>query len=250
MFGKRVLLLIPHPDDELVGAAIAIERLRRDGGEAHALYLTSGVPANSGAWFGGRARYAGSVERRRAEAERVARSLGLSIAGSQDVASRELKANLATSLEWVRRHTAEIEPDRIWVPAYEGGHQDHDVTHFIGSMMGDACAVWEFSEYNYVGGRVRSQEFIRPNGTEIVLDLDSEERSRKREWLSLYASEQRNLGYVGLDREVFRPIARYDYGRPPHPGPCFYERFHWVPIHPRIDYCRPDQVCDAFKQLA
>jgi hypothetical protein len=47
-----------------------------------------------------------------------------------------------------------------------------------------------------------------------------------------------------------RPLAAYDYGRRPHVGRCFYERFHWVPFHPRIDYCRPDEVCTALRNFA
>ena len=250
MFGERVLLLIPHPDDEVVGAAAAIARLRRAGGEAFGVYLTSGVPASAGSWFGGRYKYDKSVARRWQEASNVAGALGLSMAGRQTIPSRHLKLHLEGSLRWVRSQADALRPDRIWVPAYEGGHQDHDVANFIGGQLKADFDVWEFSEYNYAERRVQGQRFIRPNGTESILTLDESEIEAKRQNLLRYRSEQKNLGYVSFRRETFRPLADYDYTQRPHEGPCFYERFHWVPIHPRIDYCKPIQVCDAFRDLA
>jgi LmbE family N-acetylglucosaminyl deacetylase len=250
MFGKRVLLLIPHPDDELVGSATAITRQRHEGGEVLGLYLTSGVPSNSGSWWGGRSRYDRSTARRWREASEVASALGLTILDRQSIPSRQLKSKLAASIRWVRDHAARLKPDRIWVPAYEGGHQDHDVTNYIGARMAEDYEVWEFSEYNFSNGRAKSQTFVHPNGSESTLVLDDDERARKRELLLLYASEKKNLGSVGIEREVFRPLVAYDYGQRPHEGRCFYERFHWVPFHPRIDYCRPDQVCETLREYA
>ena len=245
-----MLLLIPHPDDELVGAAAAIRRLRRDGGEAFGVYLTSGVPPSAGSWWGGRFKYTRSVARRWQEASDVAHALGLSIAGHQTIPSRRLKSHLEGSLRWVRAQAIALRPDRIWVPAYEGGHQDHDVANFIGAQLTKDFEVWEFSEYNYSRGRVESQSFVQRNGDESTLLLGEGERADKKELLLRYRSEQKNLGHIELEREVFRPLSAYDYSKRPHEGPCFYERFHWVPMHPRIDYCRPDQVCEVLQNFA
>jgi LmbE family N-acetylglucosaminyl deacetylase len=250
MFGERVLLLIPHPDDELVGAAAAIERLRHDGGQAIGLYLTTGVPASAGSWFGGRRKYEDAVARRWQEATEVAEELDLSPAGHRSVPSRELKSDLERSLRWVLDQATSLRPDCIWVPAYEGGHQDHDVANFLGARLRESFEVWEFSEYHYAKGEVHSQSFIAPNGTEKTLVLDDREQVRKKELLAHYRSERQNLGYVAVEREVFRPLVRYDYTRRPHEGRCFYERFHWVPFHPRIGYCRADQVCEALRAIA
>ena len=226
MYGERVLLLIPHPDDELVGTATAIGRLRRQGGEVFGAYLTSGVPASAGVWFGRRQKYRKSVIRRWEEANRVAEELGLSVAGRQEtIPSRELKAHIASSVEWIQKQALELKADRLWVPAYEGGHQDHDVANFIAAQLARDFDVWEFAEYHFGGGEVQSQTFLEPNGSEKALVLDPSEKARKRALLAQYDSEQKNLGYVGIDREVFRPLAHYDYGRAPHAGRMFFQRF-------------------------
>jgi hypothetical protein len=75
--------------------------------------------------------------------------------------------------------------------------------------------------------------------------IDSES-AWKKELTAIYRSERRNLGHVRFVREVHRPIARHDYGRPPHPGRLFYQRFQWVPFrHPRVDFTSPAEVSAA-----
>jgi hypothetical protein len=105
--------------------------------------------------------------------------------------------------------------------------------------------VWEFSEYNYCGGRTWSQKFSARRGNEQEIVLTPPEQQLKRRALKVYSSEKGNLGHVRTAAEAFRPLGDYDYSRPPHAGKLFYERFQWVPYHPRVDYTRPEEVCRA-----
>ena len=105
--------------------------------------------------------------------------------------------------------------------------------------------MWEFAEYNNIGGRTHSQEFPNRLGGEIVLDLAPGERRAKRELLGAYASEHGNLAYIGAVRESFRPLPKHDYARPPHEGKLFYARYRWVPFHPRVDRTDPARVYEA-----
>ncbi len=116
----------------------------------------------------------------------------------------------------------------------------------LAQCFADRLEVLEFAEYNYFRARPRPQQFPFPNGAEETIVLSAAERDRKRELLDLYASERRNLGYVGLDQESWRKLARYDYGRPPHPGVLWYARHQWVPFrHPRVDFTKPQEVSEA-----
>ncbi|MBX6320904.1 MAG: PIG-L family deacetylase [Rhodospirillaceae bacterium] len=250
MLAERILLLVPHPDDEVVGCAAAIGRAVAEGGRVFVFYLTNGVPARTVLWPWQRASHPGRVARRWREAVAAAARLGLAEAARQDIPTRTLKAHLRQASDTLRRLVEELRPGAVWAPAYEGGHQDHDVANFLASLVRRAVPVWEFSEYNYAGGRVRSHEFPAAAGTERVLALDPAEAARKRALLGLYASERANLRHVGCRREVFRPLVRYDYTRPPHAGPLFYQRFQWVPRHPRVDHCRPVEVCRAIAEFA
>ncbi|MGH9790517.1 MAG: PIG-L deacetylase family protein [Candidatus Acidiferrales bacterium] len=243
MFGRRILILIPHPDDEVVGCCAAIGRARAQGAEAIGVCLTTGVPAREVFWPWQRIGHAARVARRREEASRAADLLGINLVSLAEIPTRQLKSHIAPTLAAVRDHIRRIGADRLWTPAYEGGHQDHDVANFIASRLRSEVNVWEFSEYNLFGGKVRSQEFFAPNGSEREIALTRDEQRFKRSALRLYASEKGNLSYVRNEREVFRPLAEYDYSRPPHGGKLFYQRFQWTILQTRVDYTQPEEVC-------
>lgn len=250
MYAERILILVPHPDDEVVGCCAAIARARAAGGEVFAVYLTNGVPAREVLWPWDRRSHGARVARRWREAEQAAARLGLREAARQDIPTRTLKGHLRQARALLERLLRELRPALLWAPAYEGGHQDHDVASFLAWLVHDRLPVWEFSEYNFAGGGVRSNAFLAATGAEQILSLDPAEAAAKREALSIYASEHGNLRHIATRREAFRPLTAYDYARPPHPGRLFYQRFQWVPRHPRVDHCRPAEVCRALTGFA
>jgi LmbE family N-acetylglucosaminyl deacetylase len=251
-FGASILVLVPHPDDEVVACAAAIGRARAAGSNIALLYLTHGCIEAAAMWPWDRHRYGAAVARRRAEGERVAAELGVAIAGQTDRPARHLWRELPAAEAEVRAAVAAVRADQIWTPAYEGGNPDHDGANAIAARLAaEGLSVLEFAEYNLAGGRPRAHAFPDPNGRETVLALTPAERDAKRRLLGLYASETSNLNYVRPDRETFRPLAAHDYGRPPHPGKLWYARFQWVPFrHPMVDFTRPAQVTAALAAYA
>lgn len=246
MFGRRILLCIPHPDDEVVACAATIARAQRQGAEIFALYLTDGCLARETLWPWRRRRHGHDVARRRAEAEAAAAQLKLTPVGWATRPARRLWRELAQVHAEMRAAIAACAPDQIWLPAYEGGNPDHDGLNALGRLFIERLSVLEFAEYNFFGARARAQQFPFPDGGEQTILLDPEERVRKHALLRLYASERRNLGYVGLASECFRPLAAYDYSRPPHSGVLWYARHQWVPFrHPRVDFTTPAEVSQA-----
>ena len=234
---RRILLLIPHPDDEVVGCAILSARARAQGAELFGLYLTTGLPAAERQWAGGRRRHGERVARRRSEARAAAARLGISILALNDWPSRELKAHLDAAKAQVADAIAQHGITELWTAAWEGAHQDHDAANALAAVFADRVAVAEFAEYNLMEGRVSTQRFpgaeTAPGET---IRLTPDERDLKRALLALYASERGNLRHIGTERESLRPLPRRDYRARPHPGKLFRERFHWVPFrHPRID---------------
>jgi LmbE family N-acetylglucosaminyl deacetylase len=246
MFGRRILIFVPHPDDEVVGCAAAIGQARAQGAEVFALYLTDGCLARETLWPWQRRRYGTYVARRHSEAEGAAEQLGLHPIGWSSRPTRRLWRELPQVHSEMRAGIAACAPDQIWLPAYEGGNPDHDGLNALGSLFADDLSVFEFAEYNFSGGKTRAQLFPFPNGREQTIVLTPEERTRKRALLRHYASERRNLNYVGATNECFRPLASYDYSRPPHPGTLWYARHQWVPFrHPRVDFTQPQEVSCA-----
>jgi LmbE family N-acetylglucosaminyl deacetylase len=250
IFGKKILILAPHPDDEVVGFAASIGRAKSMGAEINVLFLTTGCVDKNVLWPWDRRKHERFVSRRHAEAEKAAESLGINISGFSDRPARNLWKNLNAVYGEAKTAAEKSGAEQIWVPAYEGGNADHDGLNAVGKKLSGKYDVVEFAEYNFFGGKAKPQEFPHPNKTERIIALSDEERLKKRGLLDIYASEKQNLGYVGLKWENFRPIADYDYSHPPHKGKLWYARFQWVPFrHPRVDFTNPQEVCDAVSRF-
>lgn len=251
MFGSRILILVPHPDDEIVGFCAALRRAQEDGAKIFTLYLTHGCIERAALWPWQRHRHEDFVARRLCEAENAACFLDITPIGFTARPARHLWREMRAVFEEIKKAVKDYAIDQLWTPAYEGGHPDHDALNAVASVFKrGGLPVLEFSEYNLAGGKKRSQKFSFPNGTETVLDLSKEEQRFKQDALAYYESEQRNLGYVETKQESFRPLAAYDYAKPPHDGTLWYARFQWVPFrHPRVDFTKPQDVCDAISSF-
>jgi LmbE family N-acetylglucosaminyl deacetylase len=241
--GRRILILAPHPDDETVGCAIAAQRARHGGAAVFVLTLTTGIPPKAALFPWQRAAYAARIARRRAEATAVAALLQLTPLGFAEFPSRTLKTAAAAAHGLIANAVSGHRIDEIWAPAWEGGHQDHDVTNFLAARFADRVRVVEFAEYNFAGGTVRSQIFPAAIGNEELIALTPAEADLKAKALAIYHSERGNLAHVRTAQEILRPLPPHDYTRAPHNGTLFRERFHWVPFrHPRIDFERSEDV--------
>ncbi len=245
MIGTRILLLVPHPDDEVVAAAATIQRALNAGAKIYALYLTHGCVSQETMWPWKRDSYARVVQRRLAESDRAAAYLGLTPLGWPRRPARHLWRDIYAVFDEIREAIQTYAIDQIWVPAYEGGNADHDALNACAYRlaMSDGIDVLEFAEYNFAGGKCNSQSFPFTTGDEQIVELTIQERVFKRRALEIYQSEQQNLGYVETLQECFRPLAAYDYSQPAHNGTLWYARFQWVPFrHPRVDFSNPADV--------
>lgn len=228
-FGNRILILVPHPDDEVVACAAAIRRAKAQGAQLFAYYLTNGCIDRETMWPWQRGSYTKIIARRFHEATEVAHQLGLTIAGVAATPARTVYQDLEAIEKVVRAKIKELEIDQLWVPAYEGGNADHDAINALASVFVNDVSVLEFTEYNFAQGKTHAQTFPAPNGKETVLLLTPEEQADKRKLLATYKSEQKNLGYVGTKRECYRPLAKYDYSKPPHQARCGTPVFNGFP---------------------
>lgn len=243
---RRILILAPHPDDEIVACAIAARRARATGAEIFVLFLTHGIPSPEVLWRWQRTSFEARVARRRGEAVAAAMLLRAAIVDFLDIPSRRLIAHLDTAAAAVDRALHDTRPNELWVPAFEGAHQDHDAANALAASWRERVPVWEFAAYNLAGGKVRSNRFPDARGGVVELRLSRDEIALKRRALRLYRSERGNLAHIEVAEEAYRPLPRHDYAAPPHSGRLFRERFQWVPLrHPRVDFTPSAEVYAA-----
>jgi LmbE family N-acetylglucosaminyl deacetylase len=238
---KTTLVLVAHPDDEVIVCGALMQRMRR----AVVVFATDGAPRQQGFWeqYGSRQAYAAV---RRQEARLALASISAwpvflvdRIAGG--VADQELFRNLPAALRAFERLIARLDPDCILAPAYEGGHPDHDAACFMASLAGRHAGipVWESPLYHATanGGRA-VQAFPQPTGRELVLEADEAALRKKLEMLRTYRSQHVALEDFRWRTETFRPMAAYDFLRPPVPWKLNYEHWGWP--------MTGDQLAEAF----
>lgn len=107
---RRILILAPHPDDEIVACGIAARRARAGGAEVFVLFLTSGVPPRETLWPWQRGKYNRRAERRREEASAATMLLGVQPVGFLDIPSRRLIPHLHAAAAAVDRALREFAP--------------------------------------------------------------------------------------------------------------------------------------------
>jgi LmbE family N-acetylglucosaminyl deacetylase len=236
-FTGRSMVVVAHPDDETGGCGGLLQRLRNP----VVVFATDGAPADDFFWksYGSPRNYA-MVRRHEA-------ATALAVAGvwqieflndlkplSAQFQDQQLYSRVGEAFDavcaMVRRHR----PDRLIVPAYEGGHPDHDTCSFLGYLVRQrlGLAVWEMPLYHRsTDGELICQRFREFNGTELMLRLSPHELRNRELMVASYASQSGLEAFISNPVECYRPQPDYDYSRPPHPGAVNYEVWQW-PISP------------------
>ncbi|MCB9885824.1 MAG: PIG-L family deacetylase [Planctomycetes bacterium] len=226
------LFLFAHQDDEF-GVFAEIERRAREG-EVTCAYFTDGAAA-------------GDPARRDAESLAVLRRLGVAaervhfFGVKHGIADGRLCESLPTVAARVAALLDELPADaRVFVSAWEGGHQDHDGLHAVTATLlherGRIAQLRQFPLYNAarcVGPFFRVLSPLAENGPVEGLRLSWGERLRQlrhcwrypsqwRTWLGLFPFVLLHMLLRG--RQSLQAVDPARLAQRPHAGRLFYER--------------------------
>ena len=119
---RRALIVAPHPDDEIIGAAGLIRRLKTIGAAVSVVIVSDGGASHPGSRRWPRARL---VAERRRESRRALLMLGVSARDLRCLAlpDGDLPRHVAEAVRHLRRLSARA--DLIVGPAADDAHPDH-----------------------------------------------------------------------------------------------------------------------------
>ena len=230
---RSVLLVVAHPDDEVISAGGLLGRFPRAG----VICLTNGAPH-----WGSTARNAGFdnwmdyAMTRGGEAKAALALLGRDIVPNHNLgipdqgsgehliaATRHLLPRLRSGFDCIITH------------AYEGGHADHDSAAFtvhaacalIAKAGGKPPLIVEAPLYNAPEGKLVWRNFLPHDdaGPVAVFPLSAAEQDRKRRMCQCHVTQQQVFTNVSLESEMFRQAPRYHFSAPPHAGEVGYVKF-------------------------
>lgn len=227
----KVLLLCAHPDDEVFVCGKMFSFIKRH--EVHIAWATSGDLFGKG-------------ELRERELSLASDVLGVErehryLLRFPDMG---LVRYLGQCWNFIESLINGIQPTQVFVPAYEGGHPDHDalnfVAHSVWKHLHQSFSLLEFPLYNGTGPFfflwLRVNSFV-PGTRQIEKHLlDTAQIALKSRLIEIYNSQPRSMYPVRLTYWWRRITGRFaetyariphdrDYQVRPHPGPLFYERF-------------------------
>ena len=241
----RTMVLVAHPDDECFVCGALLQRMRGP----LVVFATDGAPRDRYFWDAHGSREAYS-ELRRNEARRALADVGVTnvefAALDPELGSRfvdqDLFREIPVAYQVISKIMDRYQPEAMLTLAYEGGHPDHDTCNFLTAQLAKRQGIpaWESALYNRAAestataraqaaghGNLGAQQFINPTGEEIVFEITGEELDRKLAMCREYTSQGDFLQVFDPNREIVRPLAAYDYTRPPHEGKLNYERWQW-----------------------
>jgi len=227
-----LIAVLPHPDDEFAILPL-LQRASGCGAKIHLVWLTDGA-------LGGV-----DPERRRQESLLALQRSGIrpTTAAFVGVDGRIPDGRLHRSM--AQAYAATIQalrgvegPSRLLLPAWEGGHQDHDAAHALGRALSRALGIAAMQYPLYQGEGLRGPLFraltpLRGSGVALELPVGWRDlvglvhacRQYRSQWRSFAGLLPMALLRLLWARAiVLCPVDGSAPLRPPHPGPLLYER--------------------------
>jgi LmbE family N-acetylglucosaminyl deacetylase len=225
------LFLLPHQDDEF-GVFHALEDIIARGHRPVCAFLTEG---------------SGRPGRRDGESQRVLLSLGVA---PQDihfpgtrlaVPDGNLASHLNALFDNLNDLVAPLGPiSAIYVPAWEGGHQDHDAAHALGVVFAarqnqlaalrqfplynsDRCRFWPYRVLSIIPNNGMPETTLIPISRRLrYLRLCLRYRSQAKTFLGLLPFITAHYALRGFRQ--LQPVDPRRLRERPHKGPLLYER--------------------------
>lgn len=237
----KVLIVSPHQDDEVLFAGDYMIETIKNGGEVFVIYTMDGATRWSSFT---EERISNMILTRETEAKEALGMIGVDENHVIFLRNENRKGlmnpkSLNETIDTLGNFIQGLNPEVIIVPAYEGGHCDHDMTNFAvntaikrfdiknvivyeGPMYSDYSSIFDTvasiaNKISYIKLQKRPC-FVNHKKNEVFkLDMKEEDLNFKRSLYDIYKSqniESLKISHSGAD--IYRISPKYDYSTPPY----------------------------------
>ena len=188
---RRVLVLAPHPDDEVFGCGAALADLRTRGAELLVLVLTDGAGAEAEP----------DTRRRIAEVRLVESRAALALLGGGELRSAGLRdrglweAGPALFVA-VERALLDFAPDLVFCPSPVEIHPDHRAVAAALVDLGESAAPGSALSRALSGATIAFFELSQPIRPNFLFDCGPHADTKKRA-MEMFASQNAERDYAG-----------------------------------------------------
>jgi LmbE family N-acetylglucosaminyl deacetylase len=207
--GRRILVVAPHPDDEVIGPGGTLLRAIASGADVHVVYVTTGLPEE--------------LPARRQEAEAVCRELGVECRFLDEEIFNIRAAELASSLAAALRS---IRPDTVFIPFLLDDNDDH-------RRVNEALARCIRDRSISAGAEIWAYQVYTPLPGNVVVDV-TDQAGRKAELIRLYAGQMARRDWVHFALGLNAFNCRLVHGVP---DARYFESFFVVPAGDYAGFC-------------
>jgi len=253
MTNKKVIsaiFLFAHQDDEFGVLQKIIDEIAK-GRNVYCAYFTTGT-------------YDGEkAERRNLESVRVLSDLGVSLKNiifvgeMLSISDGRLLDHLMKGKNWLFSWLQTQRDVSIYMPAWEGGHHDHDSLHAIGVVVakinGILPSAWQYSLYNAYKCPKPFFRVLSPlllNGEVVEQSIGLVNRLRFLRYIFWYPSQIKTwiglfpfilFNYVVSGKQKLQKVSYLRIHQRPHEGDLYYERRNfstWEKMSKEIEILR------------
>lgn len=192
---KRILVLAPHADDEILGCGGSLALHARSGAEIAVVFMTDGRWGDADLLVGdlsGKQRrqlQAQLVDTRKREAHLSSALLGIQRLYFLNAEDGKLKPNRG-AVEKLYRILSELKPDCVYLPFLMDGHEDHWQTNRV-----FYTALSQLARIDMDLPRCRGYEVWSPLVANRIVNI-SDVMEKKIAALRLYQSQLKDSGYA------------------------------------------------------
>lgn len=207
---QSILIIAPHPDDELIGCGGALIKCKETGGTVHVFYLTQGSRLQNGEVIN--------------EIKKSAEYLGYS-QFFLDFYAKEIKVNFSL-INDLANYINQLNPDAIFLPFLLDDHDDHRIASQLiyyaaqENLLKWKGQIWAYQVYTVLhANRYLNITDVIDKKCHAISFLNSQ--LKKRDWIH----------YVkGLNAFNSRFSAKRDQK--------YLESYFVLPLSDYLDYCR------------